>query len=306
MTESAEWDIASGVGQTALATAACRAVETLRENPLVRDPYAAAFVLAARGPALPLPVTWEEADSDEVFPWPAFVTYTGVRSRFLDEFLTAACGAGTRQVVILAAGLDTRAYRLDWPDGLVVYEVDVPRVLEFKDQILTRSGAAPCVRHMVAADLREDWPAAIRAAGFNPEAPTAWLAEGLLPYLDDEAKASLFGAVGQMSAPGSQIAIDHNPASVSSLRTYTPLQAAIDERGVALDPAEIWRGEHHEDPVARMASLGWAVSVTLVADAAREYGRPLSEALPESMLGTLLITARVGSHVQEGQATDPR
>lgn len=302
MTEGAEWDIVSGVGQTALAAAACRTVETLRESPLVRDPYAAAFVLAVRGPGLPLPVTPEEADSDEIFPWPAFITYVGVRSRFFDEFLSAAARSGIRQVVILAAGLDTRAFRLEWPDGLVVYEVDVPRVLEFKDRVLAASGAASSARRTVAMNLREDWPAAIRAAGFSAVAPTAWLAEGLLQYLDDEAKASLLAAVTEISAPGSEIAIEHSPAGVSSLRTYAALQAAIDSRGVQFDPAEIWRGEHHEDPIARLANLGWAVSVTSLAHAAREYGRPLPDTLPESMLAALLITARAGNRADAHSA----
>jgi len=293
MSESAEWDIVSGVGQTALAVAACRAVETLRENPLVRDPYATGFVLAVRGPTLPLPVTPEEADNDEVFPWPVFITYTGVRSRFLDEFLTAACGAGIRQVVLLAAGLDTRAFRLQWPDGVAVYEVDVPRVLEFKDQVLAGSGApARSARRPVAADLGGNWATPLRAAGFDPAAPAAWVAEGLLPYLEDEAKARLLAVVNALSAPGSEIAIEYTPTSLESMRAYSALHAAIDERGVDLDPAEIWRGEHHEDPVARLAGWGWTISVTPLADAAREYGRPLSDTLPEAMLATVLITAR--------------
>jgi methyltransferase (TIGR00027 family) len=293
VTENASWDVVSGVGQTALGVAACRAVETLRDSPLVRDPYAAAFVLAARGPTVPLPVTPQEADSDEVFPWPAFVTYAGVRSRFLDEFLAAACGTRIRQAVILAAGLDARAFRLQWPDGMTVYEVDVPRVLEFKDQILAGSGAtARSARRAVAADLRRDWAGPLREAGFTPGAPTAWLAEGLLPYLDDAAKASLLAAISEMSAPGSEIAIEYTFTSLESIRNHAALRAAIDSRGVNLDPAEVWGQEHHEDPVAMLAGRGWTVCVTPVADAAREYGRPLSDALPEAMLNAVLITAR--------------
>ena len=187
--ESADWDVVSGVGVTALAAAAMRAVEGHHAEPLVRDPYAVAFVKAAADQLpSPLPVTPEEAAADPGFPWFGMAHYVAVRSRFFDGFFAAATGAGLRQAVILAAGLDTRTFRLDWMPGTTVYEIDAPMVLAFKDSVLAGQGAVPrCDRRAVAADLRTDWPAALREAGFDPAAPTAWLAEGLFPYLTDEA-----------------------------------------------------------------------------------------------------------------------
>jgi methyltransferase (TIGR00027 family) len=92
-------------------------------------------------------------------------TYLGVRSRFFDEFLGSAAAAGLDQVVLLATGLDTRAFRLDWQPGTTVYELDVPKVLQFKNRVLTEQRAQPsCQRRTVAVDLREDWPAAVSTA----------------------------------------------------------------------------------------------------------------------------------------------
>ena len=93
-----------------------------------------------------------------------------VRTKFFDEFFLDATKAGIKQAVILASGLDSRAYRLTWPAGTVVYEVDQPQVIEFKTRTLAELGAAPTAdRRVVAIDLRDDWPAALRAAGFDPE-----------------------------------------------------------------------------------------------------------------------------------------
>ena len=121
-----------------------------------------------------------------------------VRTRYFDDFFAEATAAGIRQAVILASGLDTRAYRLDWPDGTVVYEIDQPQVIEFKTRTLADLGAAPSAdRRTVGIDLRDDWPAALRAAGFDPTQPTAWIAEGLLVYLPPEAQDRLFDNIKQ-------------------------------------------------------------------------------------------------------------
>jgi methyltransferase (TIGR00027 family) len=295
MTENARWDISSAIGQTALAVAACRAVETRRPSPLVRDPYAEAFVRAAQSP-VPLPTTPEAADSDPVFPWPPFSTYVGVRSRFFDEFFASVLGgpAATRlrQVVLLAAGLDTRAFRLDWPAGTTLYEVDAPLVLDFKDLVLASSAARPrCARRAVAADLREDWPRELRAAGFDPAQATAWLAEGLLPYLTDEEKVSLLATVHDLSAPGSEIAVEHLSAGVESLRAYATFQEASEHHDVDFDATTLWTGGQRADPVPWLASRDWSVTVSPITTLAEQYGRPLSATLPESMLATVLIRA---------------
>jgi hypothetical protein len=104
-----------------------------------------------------------------------------IRTRFFDDYLTAAIAARCHQVVLLAAGLDTRALRLAWPAGTRVFEIDLPGVLSFKDSVLAAQGAVPrCERIKVPADLCTDWTAALAEAGFDRSTPAAWLAEGLL------------------------------------------------------------------------------------------------------------------------------
>jgi methyltransferase (TIGR00027 family) len=135
--------------------------------------------------------------------------YMASRTVFFDEFFLAATHAGVRQAVILAAGLDARVWRLPWPDGITVYELDQPKVLEFKESTLEASGAHPTAAHVnVPVDLRQDWPKALRQAGFDASAPTAWSAEGLLPFLPAAAQDLLFDRVQELSAPGSRIAVE--------------------------------------------------------------------------------------------------
>jgi len=297
MTESADWDVTSGAGFMALAVAAARAVETRRASPLLRDPYAEAFVLAAGLPS-PVPTTPEAADADQSFPWSMVNEYVAVRSRFFDEFFaTAVSGntagdAGIRQVVILAAGLDTRAFRLEWPDGVTVYEVDAPLVLSFKEKVLGETGArARSVRNVVSTDLREDWSAALRGAGFDPSRPTAWLAEGLLIYLPDQAKASLVGAVEELSAPGSRAAIDHIVSPASDMAANAAFREAARRTDFDIDVDTVWSAGQESDPVEWLRGRDWLVDVSPIIAAAQRYGRPLSPNLPEGMLTAVLVTA---------------
>jgi len=214
-TDDDSWDIATSVGATAVMVAAARAAETDKDNPLIRDPYAKVLVAGA-GTGI-----WEfmldnefvakVADSD---PEVAAIvehmgSYQAVRTHFFDEFFTAAAGAGIRQIVILASGLDSRAYRLPWPAGTTVYELDQPKVLEYKAATLNQHGATPkAPRREVPIDLRFDWPKALREAGFDPSVPTAWLAEGLLMYLPADAQDRLFEQVTELSAAGSRISAE--------------------------------------------------------------------------------------------------
>ncbi|OBI99054.1 class I SAM-dependent methyltransferase [Mycobacterium asiaticum] len=199
-----QWDIVSGVGYTALIVAAWRALHAVGEQPLVRDDYAKLFIEASADPYL----NGLLADPGTSEHESAFPRLYGVQTRFFDEFFTTACGAGIRQAVIVAAGLDSRAYRLDWPTGTTVFEIDLPKVLEFKSQVLGEHGARPkAERREAAADLRTDWPAALVAAGFDPNSPSAWSLEGLLPYLTSKAHQALFAGIGELSAPGSRLAI---------------------------------------------------------------------------------------------------
>jgi methyltransferase (TIGR00027 family) len=209
------WDIATSVGSTAVMVAAARAVESDSPDALISDPYAKLLVAHA-GTGV-----WEtllnEALIDKlesVDPEIAAVyhhvrNYQAVRTHFFDAYFAEAVDAGIRQVVILASGLDSRAYRLDWPAGTTVYEIDQPKVLAYKEATLAAHDVTPAAqRRAVAIDLRQDWPAALTAAGFDPAAPTAWLAEGLLMYLPADGQDRLFEQITALSAPGSRIAAE--------------------------------------------------------------------------------------------------
>jgi len=214
-TDNDSWDITESVGATALGVAAGRAAETNSERPLISDPYAQMFLDAA-GDGIwslylsdDLPAELVEVDPQFKDRMRAMMDYTASRTRFFDEFFVTAAVEGVTQAVILAAGLDARAWRLDWPAGSVVYEIDQPKVLAFKTSTLQSRGVAPVTAHVaVGIDLRHDWPAALRAAGFDPSRPTAWSAEGLLPYLTAEAQDVLFERIAGLSAPGSRIAVE--------------------------------------------------------------------------------------------------
>jgi methyltransferase (TIGR00027 family) len=261
-------------------------------EPLVRDPYAAAFVAAAadRLPA-PIAVTPEEAAADPAFPWSGMAHYVAVRSRFIDDFFAAATGAGVRQAVILAAGLDTRAFRLDWAPGTAVYEIDTPMVLAFKDSVLAGQDAVPrCDRRTVTADLRADWPAAAGEAGFDPAVPTAWLAEGLLMYLSDEAIDSLLGHVTELSAPGSRITADHVPAGTSAIGGSVTEQI---QRRAGEELTAIWATGQQLDPASWLLGHGWTTGVSRTSWVADAYGRPMIDVQPDTLPVMQLITAEL-------------
>jgi methyltransferase (TIGR00027 family) len=209
------WDIASSVGTTAVMVAAARATETERPEPLIRDPHAKLLVTGADtglwGAMLDDSVIAkaEASDAETAAVFHYMRNYQAVRTHFFDAYFADAVAAGIRQVVILASGLDSRAYRLDWPAGTTVYEIDQPKVLSYKSSTLAAHDVRPSAhRREVAIDLRQDWPSALREAGFDPAAPTAWLAEGLLMYLPADAQDRLFERVTELSAPGSRIAAE--------------------------------------------------------------------------------------------------
>ncbi|MEB3020168.1 class I SAM-dependent methyltransferase [[Mycobacterium] crassicus] len=209
------WDIATSVGSTAVMVAAARASETASADPLIRDPYARLLVAGAGTGVWEMLLDDTLVDKVEAIdPEIAAVyhhmrNYQAVRTHFFDAYFTDAVESGIRQIVILASGLDSRAYRLDWPAGTTVYEIDQPKVLAYKEQTLAANDVTPAAqRRTVAIDLRQDWPAALIAAGFDPAAPTAWLAEGLLMYLPADGQDRLFEQITALSAPGSRIAAE--------------------------------------------------------------------------------------------------
>ena len=290
--EPAGWDIVSGIGVTALGAAAMRAMEGYHAEPLVHDPYAAAFVKAAAGQLPgPLAATPEQAAADPDFPWAGLAHYVAVRSRFFDDFCAAAARAGLRQTVILAAGLDTRAFRLDWLPSARVYEVDAPMVLAFKDSVLAGQGAVTrCDRRAVTADLRADWPAAVRAAGFDPGAPTAWLAEGLFPYLTDEATDFLLGHVHELSAPGSRITADHMPGGTGAIGGSLAREVAS---RASEELNTIWIAGQRHDPASWLLGRGWTADVSRVSWVASAYGRPMTDLQPENLRAMQLVTGEL-------------
>lgn len=268
--ELRDWDIVSGVGITALGVAAARALEASRREPLVRDPFAADFVHAAESP-VPMPTSLDEAPTDQPV-WDFMALFMGLRSRFLDEYFADVQGSGLTQVVILASGLDTRAFRLPWDEGTTVYEIDQPRVLEFKDRVLAGRDARPgCERHVVPVDLRDDWRSALLETGFDPAQPTAWLAEGLMMYLPDDAADRLLTTVDELSAPESAIAVEYTHDMQSILADSSELSLA-NELGIDFSTL---LPDVHLDPNARLAELGWAVADLTARELGERYERTL-------------------------------
>jgi len=254
--EDDHWDIVSSVGYTALLVAGWRAVHALSPQPLVRDEYAKYFIAASQDPYLAGVLANPGTSEDET----AFPRLYGVQTRFFDDFFNAAGDAGIRQAVIIAAGLDSRAYRLDWPHGTTVFEVDLPKVLEFKAHVLGEQGATPKAhRSEVAADLRTDWPTKLKGAGFDPQSPSAWSVEGILPYLTDDAQSQLFSRISELSAPGSRVAVG---ALGSRLDREQLAALETDHPGVNMSGKTDFSALTYEpktDPAEWLAGHGWAV-----------------------------------------------
>ncbi|OBJ56158.1 class I SAM-dependent methyltransferase [Mycobacterium sp. 1423905.2] len=251
-----QWDIVSSVGYTALLVAGWRALHAVSEQPLVRDEYAKLFINASGDPYLTGLLANPATSEDEA----TFPRLYGVQTRFFDDFFTVAGHAGISQAVIVAAGLDSRAYRLPWPSRTTVYEVDLPKVLEFKARVLDEHGATPnAIRREVAADLRTDWSVPLKGAGFDPRTPSAWSVEGILPYLTDDAQSALFDRISELCAPGSRLAIgalgsrlDHE--QLAALETSHPgvdMSGTVDFSALTYDTKT--------DPAEWLAAHGWNV-----------------------------------------------
>ncbi|TXH25759.1 MAG: class I SAM-dependent methyltransferase [Mycobacterium sp.] len=294
-TDSDTWDLASSVGATATMVATARALATKEAEPLIRDPYADPLVRAV-GVDFFIKLLDGQVDlSGEVGTAAAMMTnLMAVRTKFFDDFFTTAGDAGIRQAVILAAGLDSRAYRLDWPAGTVVYEIDQPEVIAAKTGTMAQIGATPtCERRTVAIDLREDWPAALRAAGFDPSAPTAWIAEGLLIYLPPEAQDKLFDNITALSAPGSRLATEFHTDHGAGMRERG---AAMSERwrgaGLDLNLTDLWYQGERTSVVEHLDASGWNTTARPRLEVFAEYGRPLAETEDTAALrNSLSVTA---------------
>ena len=302
-TDNDTWEITESVGATALGVAAARAAETESENPLISDPFARVFLDAAgeglwnwfAAPDLPAEIV--EAQPDLVPRMRGMVDYMAARTSFFDQFFLDATRAGVHQVVILAAGLDSRAWRLPWPDGTTVYELDQPRVLEFKSSTLREHGAqSTCNLVPVSVDLRHDWPAALREAGFDPSAPSAWSAEGLLPFLPAAAQELLFERVQELGAAGSRIAVEApgsdflDEASQAkqreNMQQVRDLMAKLEPERDIPDVTDLWYFEEREDVADWLRRNGWDVTVTPAEALMASYGRTppdVEDAAPKTL-----------------------
>ncbi|CRZ16082.1 class I SAM-dependent methyltransferase [Mycolicibacterium neworleansense] len=272
------WDLASSVGATATMVAAARAIASAEPDPLINDPYAAALVRAVGVEFFTKLVDGEIAlDGELAAGAELMIGIMAVRTKFFDDFFLAAVGdAGIRQAVILASGLDSRAYRLPWPDGTVVYEIDQPEVIGAKTATMTQIGATPTAeRRTVAIDLREDWPTALQAAGFDPTAPSAWSAEGLLAYLPPDAQDRLFDDITALSAPGSRLATEFHPDIAANLRERgNEMSEQWRRHGLELDLANLWYDGERNSVVGYLAGSGWSVTARRRPELFTEYGRP--------------------------------
>ena len=262
-TENDTWDLASSVGATATAVATQRAMASQGPDPLLNDPWADPLVRAVGDDTFIKLIDGKLGDSDDpVMKRQAVLEQITVRTRYFDDFFMQATGAGIRQVVILASGLDPRAYRLPWPADTVVYEIDQPGVIDFKTRTLADLGAKlPAERRTVAIDLREDWPAALVAAGLDPAKPTAWSAEGLLVYLPPEAQDRLFDNVAALSAPGSRIACEHMDFRNIPADWADKLTERSRRIGSKINLAELFYTGDRNAASEYLAERGWHVDI---------------------------------------------
>ena len=265
-TDNDSWDLTSSVGATATAVAAGRALATKDPRRLVDDPFADPLVRAV---GIEFFIKLIDGDVDtsafgELAPerMQSMINGMGVRAKFFDDYFAAATATGIRQAVILASGLDARAYRLPWPSGTTVFEIDQPDVIEFKTGVLAGIGAEPAAQHRtVGIDLREDWPAALRAAGFDPSVPTAWVAEGLLVYLPPEAQDRLFDTITELSAPGSMVATEFVPSIMDfDPEKGTAMTAQAREHGLDIDMGSLVYAGPRSHVISYLGEKGWDVT----------------------------------------------
>jgi methyltransferase (TIGR00027 family) len=299
MTRTAQdtWDLASSVGATATMVAAARALASAETNAIIDDPFAAPLVRAVGldffirlvgGEFVPSETHDGERDlrleTDSI----------AVRTRFFDDFFLNGTRDGIRQSVILAAGLDARAYRLAWPPGSVVYEVDQPKVVEFKSAAMANLGAAPTAdRRTVSIDLREDWPEALRHSGFDATQPTSWGAEGLLMYLPPDAQDRLFDNITELSAPGSKLATEYH--GDDSGPTMTERAQELNQRwanlGCDIDLSGLFFEGERSNVVDYLAGRGWRVTTRPRRDFFADYGRVFPDDDTSQLRNIVSLTA---------------
>jgi len=280
-TDNDTWDLATSVGATATAVAVGRALANRADNPLINDPFAEPLVRAVGVDFFARLASGElnaaDVDDGGEFGMQRMGDMMAVRTRFFDDFFIEAANGGIRQAVILASGLDARGYRLPWPDGTTVYEIDQPTVIEFKSQTLADLGASPTADlRAVAMDLRRDWPTALRGVGLDPTQPTAWSAEGLLPFLPPEAQDALLDNITQLSAGGSRLATENMPDAAAAVPLMADRMRQSVERwrkhGFDVEMTDLWYGGQRHDVVEYLERHGWNASSIGAADLIASHG----------------------------------
>ena len=286
-TNDDSWDVTQSVGATALGVALARAAESRRADRVFDDPYAQLFIDAASelGWSVPAGAAAERIRT--------IGDYAACRTRWFDDFFTGAASAGIRQGVILAAGLDARAFRLDWADDTTMYEIDQPDVLRFKAEVLRAHGVETTASRYVAVgiDLRQDWPTALREAGFDVTQPSAWSAEGLLPYLPADGQDLLFERVDALCATGSRIAVEafgqgfFDPEYLAARREQ--MRRLHEQAGTSADDtqdvSDLWYIEERTDVGKWLERHGWQVSSIESREMMEDYGRGASEIVPRTV-----------------------
>lgn len=263
----------SPVGTTAVAVAAARAAEHARDDRLFADSLAWSLVSAATEhlhedvASFAEPMGKQTAGAETA----SMQQYFAVRTRFLDECcLIAAREYGCRQVVILAAGLDTRAFRLPWPDHTELFELDRPELFAVKEETLS-SHVPTAERRVVAVDLREDWPSALRQAGFRSEYASLWVVEGLMLYLDEPDTRLLLERLNGLAAVGSRIAATHTEPEALERRFSQRFRAQLKL------PEQLWAANPMRAPATWLGERGWDISAPTYADCAPAYGRTVND-----------------------------
>jgi len=273
-TDGDTWDLATSVGVTATAVAASRALASRGPDPLIDDPYAALLVEAVGIDHFTTMALGEIGENGSAHGETREAReYMAVRTRFFDDALTTAAAAGVRQIVILASGLDTRAYRLAWPAGTTVFELDQPQVIEFKTRVLADAGATPGARRVaISIDLRDDWPQALRDNGFDSSQPSAWIAEGLLIYLPPDAQDRLLDHITELSAPGSVLATEHMDPGATTEDWAKEMTERSRRQGSDIDLSALFYAGERTPAGDHLTRAGWRVSMLPNADAYARNG----------------------------------
>ncbi|HEY3995908.1 MAG TPA: class I SAM-dependent methyltransferase [Mycobacterium sp.] len=285
-TDNDSWDLATSVGATATMVAAGRARAT--RDALIDDRFAEPLVRAV---GVDFMTRWAagELDTADVdvpgAPWgmQRMTDMLAARTRYIDAFFSEAATAGIRQVVILASGLDARAYRLPWAPGTTVFEIDQPQVLEFKAATIAELGAEPTAEvRAIPVDLRHDWPSALRQAGFDTESPAAWAAEGLIGFLPPAAQDLLLDNITALSADGSQLVAE---VFVNTGINGDALNAASEkwrQNGLEIALGDLGFPGERNDVATYLHNHGWQAARTSLNQLLADNGLPLQSAEPDA------------------------